>query len=279
MHTTQEEIVFAEAEDGLSLVGLAIQPAAAPPCTTAIVLIHGNTGRFYDWLYVQLGRALAGAGYLVISGNTRGHDISTWGWNGKENAIQAVGSAWERYEEAPYDIAGWVACAASMGASRVVLFGHSQGAAKVVIYQAQRHDARVLGVAVASPDLTSHWDTQAPTARALVAEGRGSELLQAAHADPWYRLTAANVVSRADCLAHVYRSAHTAPVIASLGSPLLVLFGSNDIGGEAEAALIRQQASSVPRAEAAIIEGADHLYSGHEHELANRVGSWVGTLA
>ncbi|HEU4321533.1 MAG TPA: alpha/beta fold hydrolase [Roseiflexaceae bacterium] len=278
MHTIHEEIVFAEAEDGLSLVGLALKPTAAPPPSTAIVLVHGNTGRFYDWLYVQLGRALAEAGYFVISGNTRGHDISTWGWNGQASALQAVGSAWERFEEAPHDIAGWVGYAASMGASRVVLFGHSQGAAKAVIYQAQRHDPQVLGVVAASPDLNSDWGTQAPAARALVAEGRGGDFLQAAQDDPWYRLTAANIVSRADCLAHVYRSDQQAPAIAALGSPLLVLFGSNDIGGEAEAAAIRQGASSAPRVDTAIIEGADHLYSGREQELASRIGGWVGTL-
>lgn len=74
-------------------------------------------------------------------------------WRTPQDMPTGGGSAWERLEEAPRDLAAWVDLAAPLGAGGVVLAGHSSGAQRVVLYQAERQDTRVVGLALASPDL------------------------------------------------------------------------------------------------------------------------------
>jgi len=279
LRTTVEELVFTHSEDGLGLAGALMQPASAVPSSLAVVWIHGNTGAFYDWPYVILGRALVTHGYTFVTGNTRGHNISATLWRLPEDIPTAGGSAWEQLEDAPYDIAAWVDFTVTQGYRRVVLVGHSQGAAKVIAYQAQRGDERVAGVVAASPDLHGHWSPDLiVAAERLVAEGRGTELLLPMRDTPWYQLSAQNVVSRARNLAHIYQADQDTPAIAHLQCPLLAFFGSADVGGTAELAIIRQNARHAAQVETRLIEGADHVYTGHEHEVATLIANWIATL-
>jgi pimeloyl-ACP methyl ester carboxylesterase len=138
-----EELVFVESEDGLSLTGAVIRPQHDLSNPVAVVWIHGNTGKFCDYPYIAVGRAIAEQGYVFITGNTRGHDISTTLWRMPADEPVAGGSAWEIYEEAPYDIGAWISYAAGLGIEKVILVGHSLGAAKVIYYQALRQDPRI----------------------------------------------------------------------------------------------------------------------------------------
>jgi pimeloyl-ACP methyl ester carboxylesterase len=273
-----EELIFTESDDGLALEGVVMRPASQPPQPIAVVWIHGNTGKFYDWPYVAIGRALASAGYLFISGNTRGHDIGTMLWRIKDDMPFGAGSAWELIEESPYDVAAWVRLGSAQGAQGVALVGHSQGAAKVAYYQAQRQDPLVRGVALASPDLHGHWPSEmVAQAQQLVAEGRGDELLPPAAGDePWYRLSAHNVLSRARILSHMYHSDQGQPYVAAVRCPLLAFFGtSNDIGGTAELETLRENALSAARVNIELIEGADHVYTACEPQTAALIAQWV----
>lgn len=274
-----ERLVYAESDDGIALAGAVIEPVGGPSHSIGIVWIHGNTGTFYDHPYVLVGRELAALGFAFITGNTRGHDISATLWRMPEDTPVAGGSAWELIEESPRDLAAWVTLAAGPDAGRVVLIGHSQGAAKAILYQAERRDPRVVGVVAASPDLHGHWPPEMVTiARSLVAAGRGAELLPPLMDAHWYRLSAQNVANRASILARVYASEEGAPFIARIGTPLLALFGQRDVGGETELAIIRRNARAAPRVDTAIVAGADHVYTGQEKQVARVIGRWVAGL-
>jgi pimeloyl-ACP methyl ester carboxylesterase len=278
LRTTTEELVFTHTEDGLGLTGLLIRPTTAAS-VVAVVWIHGNTGAFYDWPYVTIGRALAKHGYAFVTGNTRGHNISATLWRLPEDIPTAGGSAWERLEDAPYDIAAWVDFMVAQGFQRIVLVGHSQGAAKVIAYQAQRGNGCVAGVAAASPDLHGHWPSDlVAAAERLVTEDRGAELLLPLPDAPWYQLSAQNVVSRARILSQIYQADHGSPAIAQLQCPVLAFFGTADLGGAAELASIRQSAHYAAHVETVLLEGADHVYTGREHEAASLIANWITTL-
>lgn len=253
-----------------------------------IVWIHGNAGRFYDYPYVAVGRALAGAGYLFVSANTRGHDIATmlWRasggqpapWQGPQAMPTGGGSGWERLEDAPRDLAAWVDLAASLGAHSVVLAGHSSGAQRVVLYQAERQDARVVGLVVASPDLRGFIPPgELEAAQRLVAEGHGLEVTPAQPFAPWYRQSAQTVADKANVLSHLLTADEGEPTIAAIRTPILAFFGTTERGGEATLEAIRQNASAA-RVSVESIEGADHVYSGHESEVAQAIARWMESL-
>ncbi len=275
----RETILFAQSEDGLGLTGLLIEPDAGFS-GLGVLLVHGNTGSFADWPYVQLGRAIATRGLPVLSIDTRGHHISTslYTEDGRE---VAGGSGWERLEDAPLDIGPWVEELARRGVSRVALVGHSQGAAKVVAYAAERADLRVAGLILASPSLRGHWPPElvAEAARRM-ADGEADALLQPLPDAPWYQLSVGNLLSRERMLARTYVAQDGAPLIGRVSCPILAFFGaSGDVGGEADLELIRTNARAAARVDTLVIPSADHVYTGVEQAVGAEIAAWVAALA
>jgi pimeloyl-ACP methyl ester carboxylesterase len=274
-----EELVFIDSEDGLSLIGAVIRPVASPSHPVAVVWIHGNTGKFCDYPYITVGRALAAQGHVFITGNTRGHDISATLWKMPEDQSVAGGSAWEMYEESPYDLGAWVDYAAGLGVAKVILVGHSMGATKVIYYQAVRQDSRVGGIVAASPDLRGHWSAELISeAQRLVTVGQSTELLPPLMGAYWYRLSAQNIASRSKVLSQTYVSEAGVPYIAEIDSPVLAFFGGHDVGGANELDLIRGNAVKSSRVDTHLIEHADHVYTGYETQTANLIAAWIKTL-
>ncbi|MFL5732801.1 MAG: alpha/beta hydrolase, partial [Chloroflexia bacterium] len=150
--TYRAEFAYVEREDGLALEGAVMCPADGDGKGVAVLWLHGNTSRFYDLAYIRLGQEMAALGYTFISCNTHGHDVAAPVW-GPDGEATPGGAGWERFHEMPLDLAAWIEYAQEIRFERVVLAGHSYGAAKVVYYQAQKDDPRVVGVVLGSPDL------------------------------------------------------------------------------------------------------------------------------
>ncbi len=287
--TYREDVVYTSSEDDLLLEGALMRPVGVPAQPVSVVWIHGNASRFYDYPYMVIGRALAMAGYPCVSGNTRGHDISAFMWRASEGKPSSwsspesmpigAGSAWEQLDEAPRDLAAWVDLAAGLGTGGVVLAGHSSGAQRVVLYQAERQDPRVVGLALASPDLRGFMPPgELEAARRLVAGGRGTEVLPAQPYAPWYRQSAQSVVSKAAILARLLVSETGEPTIAAISTPLLAFFGTREQGGEGALETIRRQAHAA-RVDTQLIEDADHAYTTHEADVAGVIARWAATLS
>src|SRR5690348_28350 len=87
-----EEIVYIATEDNIQLAGAVVSPLEGNIHQAAtIVWIHGNAASFYDRPYVLIGRELARLGYIVVLGNTRGHDIATTLWKADDHSPMAGG--------------------------------------------------------------------------------------------------------------------------------------------------------------------------------------------
>jgi alpha-beta hydrolase superfamily lysophospholipase len=275
-----EELVYTSTEDGLLLEGLVVRPATEPVQRLSFVWIHGNAARFYDYAYVAICRALADLGYTCVSGNTRGHDIAAFVWRGAEGRPVpwrgpqdmpiGGGAGWEHLEDAPRDVAAWVEVAAGMAGGGVVLVGHSSGAQRVVLYQAERQDARVRGMALASPDLQSFLPPgELEAAERLVAEGRGLEVVPAQPYVPFYRQSGASITSRAAVVARLQTLDG-----AAMGCPVLAVVGEREPGSANVLELARQRLNCAT----AVIPEADHVYSGCEGQIANVLANWAATL-
>lgn len=280
MKTHEEEIVFVNAQNGPALVGAVFRPRQPASHQTSLVFIHGNTGKFCDYPYVVIARYLAEHGYTTINGNTRGHDVSATLWKMPEDQPIAGGSAWELYEDSPNDLAAWIDYAEHLNLQNLILIGHSQGAAKAVYYQAQRQDPRVHGLVLASPDLHGHWPPElVAQAQHLIEAGKGDELLPSLMGAYWYRLSARNIVSRANVLSHAYTSQKGSPFISAVSCPILAIFGtSGDLGGESELQTIKQNAVNAVGVYTRLIEGADHVYTQHEGTFGDVLIDWIQSL-
>jgi pimeloyl-ACP methyl ester carboxylesterase len=216
-----------------------------------------------------------------VSGNNRGHDFgSPLGWVGNEAIRGGVG--WEDFEQSPMDVASWVDFMAGLDVQGVALIGHSFGAPKVTYYQAQRQDARVLGLGIASTSLRQRVDpTVVSLAERMAAEGRGDEPL------PWGShpsiigfptFSARTYLIRAR-IPDLYGLDSADPLLARVRCPIFACYGSDDIGGAAELEIIRRNATSAARVETVIFEGANHGYETREPAVAAALGRWVHGLS
>jgi pimeloyl-ACP methyl ester carboxylesterase len=190
------------------------------------------------------------------------------------------GSAWDALEEASRDLAAWVDLASSeLAADRVVLVGHSSGAQRVVLYQAERHDPRVAGVVLASPDLVGFMPAgQLAEAERMIAEGRGMEVLPAQPFAPWYRQSAQNVAGRNKVLSHMLESSNDQPAtISEVNCRVLAFFGTKEGSAQSMLQMIQARATGAASVDTHLIEGADHIYSGEEEQVARVIAGWIAT--
>lgn len=277
---TTEEIVQVDSEDGIRHAGVLIRPVGRAPRPLPLVWTHGFTGRFYEPHTLAIGRLLAEQGFLVVSGNNRGHDIGA-GLH-RASGVQLGGGWWEKLDDAPLDIGAWISFAARLGSGQVTLLGHSLGGTKIVYYQSRRQDPRVRGLIAASPGLHSGEATPETmsTAEHLAAEGRGKELLIWKRPNRTRRISAQTLVSRLRTIHDLFGLRTPDAAISQIRCPLLVFYGTNEplIGTAEDLETIRRNAARAARVEARMIEGADHHYTGKEHEVAALIASFVTSL-
>ena len=279
----QAELVYVERSDGLGLEGAMIHAIGGfDRKSVAVLWFHGNTSRFYDLPYIHVGKELARHGYSFLTCNTHGHDIIAPLW-GPDGDMVPGGALMERFSQVPLDLDPWISYAISRDYKGVVLVGHSFGANKVAYYQAHTQDPRVWGVALASPDVRWHAEPhRVQLAREMLDEGKGEELMPQVEGNPpWYRMSARTLVERARIAQNVFRSNDGAPYIARLSSPLLAFYGSEETwcGGEAELQTIREGATSSPRVDTHLLEGADHVYWGKAAGAATLLARWIDALS
>jgi pimeloyl-ACP methyl ester carboxylesterase len=166
-----------------------------------------------------------------------------------------------------------------------VLAGHSYGAVKVTWYQGERQDPRVAGLISASgpvrpPSERPELGEPLARARQMVAEGRGLDLLPLGSVGRPDTLSAQTLVDRGNVLVDVYGMAGGDSPLGKVRCPFLAILGTFEpqIGSPADLETLKRNARSSARADTALIEGADHLYTGREVVVAQAVYKWLGTL-
>ena len=277
-----EEIVYAETRDGILHAGIVIRPTAGSAKPLPIVWLHGFTGRFYEPHAIRIGRDLAARGYVFVAGHNRGNNFGII-VRPKGGEPVLAGAGWERFDESPHDVAAWIDFTVQLGFSEVALLGHSLGALKVGYYQAQRQDPRVRTLIAASPPARAGRINPevAALAERMVAAGQGTELLPPGSSTVGVgRISAQTYLNRVQTNVDVYGFHTPNPAVAQIRCPLLAFYGTNEeqVGTRADLETIRQNATAAPRVETRVIQGADHVYTGHEAEVAALLAEWVDSL-
>ncbi len=272
-----EKIVYAKTNDSLFQEGIVIRPDGIPVKDTAVIWVHGFTGRFYDYSAINIGRRLAGAGYVFTAGNNRGHDFGSVYYSEKGSPL-LYGGGWELFEESIADISAWIDFTAQTGFEKFVLIGHSLGALKVMFYQAKESDTRIAGLAAASPPLRGHnINTEIlELAERMISDGRGRDLL------PWN--TIAVGAGTQSALGFIDFAKGSIKIIddyiGKIRCPLLVFYGTNEgwIGDEKDLEIIKRSASASSRVDAFMLEGVDHSYNSHIKEVSETLIKWLDSI-
>jgi len=155
------ELARVETADGIWLDGL-FEPAVAAGSWPfdACLLVHGTGSNFYSSGVLEVfARQARAAGLSTLRINTRGHDglCMLRGRGGSRPG----GAAHEIIGEAPFDLHAWLDWLVGRGGQKIVLVGHSMGAVKSLLLQAQTPHAAVRRVVAISPPRFHHatWQT------------------------------------------------------------------------------------------------------------------------
>ena len=285
-----EELVHVRSKDDIVNGGAMFSPPKQVAKPIAIIWIHGWGVNFYCPSYVNIGRALAEQGYTCITANTRMHDLGNVAGYRLGKRIRA-GGYWGVATDEVRDLAAWIDFASDQGFKQVVLVGHSAGWAAVRYYQAEKQDARVVGVVLASGAVRAETRPTDPEqlaqATQLMAKGEGDSLIRdPKRSFPSY-ISAATFMDIANSppeYKDFFGVQTPNPAVTRVRCPLLAFFGTKEaeVGTEADLerlkACIQKQPSGPRRVDTAMIQHADHMYEGEEAQVARTIAQWADTL-
>lgn len=280
-----EQLVYVRSTDDVVNAGVLF---TSPQGTRAVAVIwvHGWGVNFYSPTYANIGRDLAVAGLTTISVNTRMHDLGTTATYRSGKRVRG-GGYWGIQSEQDLDLAAWTDFAERLGYPRVVLVGHSAGWAAVGGYRVRSQDPKVAGVVLASgpvlPLRLPDQPRELAEARRLVQAGTGDDLVRLPNRNFPSFISAGTLVDQADTppqLLDFFGVERRDGAVTKLGCPLLAFFGTRgDVGGQADLDIVKATPARLSisnlRVDTALIDGADHMYTGEEDQVARVVDAWV----
>jgi pimeloyl-ACP methyl ester carboxylesterase len=242
--------------------------------TGAVLLFHGNTMNFYVGAPRFLPPALTGMGYACLAFNRRRHDIL-----GIRDSRAAEGAAFQLTRDGIEDnriAARWMT---GRGFPSPVIIGHSNGGMLAVPHVVSHPDTPAMillsahgggkdGVRRSSRAGMMAGDRLeeiTAAARALVAEGRGRELLLMP--GWWYVISAESFLDRMTEMPDILELA------PSVRCPVLYVRGDQESAANYPAEAF--QARSGSTCEVQIIPDCDHFYKGREDAVIEYVTRWL----
>lgn len=244
------------------------------PVAGAVLLFHGNTMNFYVGAPRFLPPGLTGMGYACLAFNRRGHDIL-----GIRNSRAAEGAAFQLTREGIEDnrfAARWLA---ERGLPPPVIIGHSNGGMLAVPHVVAHPDTPAMillsahgggkdGVLRSSRAGMMAGDRLAEItaqARAMVAEGRGRELMLMP--GWWYVISAESFLDRMTEMPDILELA------PRVRCPVLYLRGDQESADNYPAETFQARAGGT--CEVQVIPDCDHFYNGQESAVIERVTAWL----
>jgi len=244
-----------------------------------VLLFHGNTMNFYTGALRFLPPVLVKLGFACLAFNRRGHDILS-----TRDSRAPVGGAFQTVQEGIEDnrlAAQWLA---QRGFPHPVVIGHSNGGMlavghvvdhpgtpALVLLSAHGGGRQIVQRSSRSGMMAGdRLEEITAQARALVAAGRGKELIQMP--GWWYVITAESYIDRLESTPDVLE---LAPRVTC---PTLFIRGDREPRESYPAEEFAQRGGGPVRVE--IIPHCDHFYNGQEQAIQERVSSWLtATLA
>jgi pimeloyl-ACP methyl ester carboxylesterase len=265
------ELVTLRATDGVRLQGIVFH--ASKPRASALLLVHGYAGNFYEAYFPKLAEAAAHAGYDTLALNMRDHDS---------------GPKKSSFTDNQADIAAGAAYLHELGHKRVVLIGQSMGTNRVLYYQAASGDPDIAAtVLVSGPGDLFEWNVwqfgmekaQATVDEALKLQraGREEELMLIDLGPIGKALYSARYLLSLrgpDRLSNPYQN------LAKVKNPILIVQGTADKLIQKDVGKRLQTAAPAGSATVFVsIEGAGHGFENYEPVLSDKVLGWLNTVS
>lgn len=282
-----------DTEDGRRWDALLYRPRKGPPGRRrlAVIVVHGSVGNYLTGVPRKVSFGLAGAGFTVLSINTRMANYGVFFGGGLMH-------------KTPLDIDAAVDLMRRLGYRRIALCGFSMGATMVTNYQAQVQPDDVVGLCtMAHPaslpvSLRVRWERLGATpSYEEVAEGARERLLPDPERSPNDRIL---IVQRAtgpsdaplDAEIWTYRTwwfsrgpeaphAESRQRVGSVSVPLAIIQAGHDelmdpSEGPELAGLARM--GDAPAVYLDAIPGADHVFDGYDGQLIEAAIGWLEGL-
>lgn len=258
----------------------------------AVIHVHGMSGNGYENTFLDtLHQTYNKLGISMFSIDNRGRGVMSTFWQNNpvphnEDSVKLGGSCFEVLEECVHDIQGAIDYLKSLGKRKFILQGHSLGCTKVVYYMNTQRPDDVTKVVLLAPTDMVAWASRdsmhlanIQRARQLMSENQPTALVSAQCWPDKTPLSAQTYLSIcvAGTPADIYGTTTGRALLATVAAPMLIAYGSNDIGiteisGTVEA--WRKKADSAINHEYAqieIIDGASHSFKDHEDALSQIV--------
>lgn len=276
-------IVNVKTKDKLNLYGLFLEVDGSK---TAVINIHGTASSFYDEDFMKdLSKTFNKSGISFLSGTNRGAFLM--------DGYEPRGSALEIFEKCLLDIDAWIEFVFSQGYNKIILEGHSLGTEKVVYYMNKgKYRNKVIGVILLGFSdsfghqvkyLSGKRDKLMPEAKKLVNEKKGYKLLTSdwlSHSGvmPKAAESYVNFFSKGSELSKAFplRQGKDLKFYQMIKVPILGVIGDQEeytiIPTRKAIELLKKENKL---AEIYQIKNCDHIFEGHEKELAKKVDSFI----
>lgn len=287
-----------EATDGVELAGLLYEPKRA--AKRAIVWLHGTGGAsIFDTRRTNpLAAEFVARGFAYFPFNNRGaHLVRRLRKRGRKRSVMA-GMGYERIRDCVPDIDGAARELRRRGYGELYLVGHSTGANKIAVYDhyKPRNPYRRYIFLAGGDDTGLMYDQLGPAgfqrtlkkARERIKAKRGEELVPKSISDmpmSWLALYDTmnpdgdyNVFPYLEALRGIKLTRRPFRYFSEVRKPSLVVYGENDEyapEGDISRSVAVLSEVAGPNVELAILEDADHGFSGREAELGELIANWL----
>lgn len=267
----------------------------------AIFHSHGTSGDFYTHKFIDVeGTMLSNKKISFLTANNRGHDVyaDLRKCSGNKVEWKTIGGGFEKFEDCLIDIQAWLDFLTKQGVKKVILQAHSL-TQKILYYQSQKHDKRVIGQIHLSPCNDAgmvymrigkeKYDKINNLVKKLIKDGKATELLD----------KQLYVVCPMSAIAYYGYLTEEGPgnlfpyhkpnsdkwnALSSITEPIVAFFGEKDIyingsckenNSKYVSSLFRSKAKSSKKTQTIIIPGGNHSYIGNEEELTKHISRWL----
>lgn len=255
---------------------------------TAILYMHGLTGRFYGdkEIIEALATQCQKNSWGLASFNNRGHDlvvnIRKLEKNGTYSHVHA-GSSYEHFKDCVYDIKAGVDFLEKQEFTKIILVGISTGANKACYYGGTQKDKRIKAIILASPlcDRLSKYKNQEEIKQKLIAmkqlvkKGKGEEL----QLDYYFPITPKRYLSlhqsssNEDCFDYGDPQPKL-KLFSRIKIPVMVVFGGQDEYADRPVKKILavfDKKTTTQHYNSVIIPETGHVFVDKEKEFASQI--------
>jgi len=260
-----------------------------------IIYLHGMGGNFYRNMSLKMSNIFINNGFDIFSINTRGHDeIAKFIIKkGKKLDRAYYGTSLEKFEDSKHDIRVAIDLLIYLGYKNVILVGHSTGCQKAVYYLNKYNDKRIKALVLLGPgddynihkkDLKNEFKKLQKEAKNLIREKKGSNILFGLYKKTgviWSAQRFDSIANSNRVESRIFNYNEKLKEFRRIKAPILVIWGDKDeyaVLDVRKYIKISRENTSSKKFNAIIIKNANHSFTNHEIETANKIVSWLRGL-